>query len=635
MKKFTIRIFFLFFFLTSVSYSQITDYSQDTIITNQEGLSTNLENNLNSAIFKSSIYKKIKSGRIVFFMDGNYNSDITKLGENFARDNINISLGSNYILTKKISAGLGVQSKSLSDEKNIEVNKTKSMYYFANFDYTNLNNLKINAKIGIKNDEQTGKATSGFGTIILTELDRLFIYDIESRGKLNISYENLIEKKNHFLEINTNLFKSFSINAENNLNIRAYNTKNDFFIPATQSVISQYNENMNTQSRMDNYVLLQDELNYRFIKNFGLTINGAYLYKNYRNEYKYKPQGTGAIFENIYDTKVSENRVEGFARLNFFLEKFRMSLKVLFSERAEVHNLMNTEGYNQAVIRELERIEKNKNNSASISSAAFNTDYSLSNLHLISLTSSYYLLRYNTDTKENADDRDELYINTQFSHTYNNLNNFKLTTLFEFNMTTLSYIYKERSANNYTNKIFRLNSKSTYSPIKNLTTNNSFQVLANYTVYRFEDILSQVQSYVFRQLQIWDSTRYDITKNIFSNINGELKIYEQGQFNEKNFSIRPSDFFIEKRIEFNINYNYNFLTIGAGFRFFILNQFEYDEGEKKSKYFTQNFGPYSNLILYFNTGTFVYLRYSKDFIKSTGNYENTSDNFIIRVFWKL
>ncbi len=634
MSRLIINITIIFFIVFKTLHSQTFEIQLDTIII-QEGLTTNFENNLNSAIFKSSLYKNIQTGRIKFFINGYYNSDVTKLGSNFARDNINITLGTNYLLTKKISAGLGVQSKSLSDEKNIEVNKTKSMFYFANFDYTNLDNFRINAKIGIKNDEQTGKATSGFSTLILTEVDRLFIYDINTRGKLNISYENLIQKKNHFAEISTNLFKSFTINADNNLYIRAYNTKNDFFIPSTPSVITQYNETMNTQSRMDNYIILQDELNYKFIKNFVLTISGVYLFKNYENEYKYKPQGTSAILENIYDTRVNENRVEGYAKINYYTTKFNTSLKLLFSERAEIHNLINTEGYNQTVILELERIENNKNNSASVTSAILNFDYNLSNVHSINLSSSYYLLRYNTDTKENADDRDELYFTTQISHTFNNLSDFKLTTLFEFNMTILSYIYKERSSNNYTNKVFRLNSRSTYSPIKNLTTVNSFQVLANYTVYRFEDLLSQIQSYVFRQLQIWDSTRYYMTKNIFTNINGELKIYEQGQFNEKNFSIRPSDFFVEKRIDINLNYNYEFLTIGAGFKFFILDQYEYDSGEKRLKYFTQNFGPYSNLTLSFYNGTFVYLIYSKDFIKSTGNYENKSDNFIIKVFFKF
>lgn len=634
MNKYIIKI--IFFIITSTAlYSQSIEIHKDTSILNQEGFTTNLENNLNSAIFKSNLYKNIRSGKIIFSIDGYYNSDVTKLGENFARDNINISLKTNYILSKRFYAGVGVQSKSLSDEKNIEVNKTKSMFYFANFEYTNFDNFKVNTKIGIKNDEQTGKVTSGFSGIILTEIDRFIIYDINTSGKLNVSYENLIQKKNHFLELNTNLYKSFTVNADNNLNIRVYNTKNDFFVPATQSIISQYNENLNTQSRMDNYVILQDELNYRFLKNFGLTISGIYLYKNYRNEYKYKPQGNSAIFENIYDTKVNENRVEGFAKISFFTSKLNTSFKLLFSERAEVHSLINAEDYNPATTRELERIEKNKNNSASISSAVLSSDYNLSNLHSINLSSSYFLLRYDTDSEENLDDRDELYINAQISHTYNNLSDFKLTTLFEFNMSTLNYIFKERSANNSTNKIFRLNSRSTYSPLKNLLTINSFQVLANYTVYRFEDMLSQVQSYVFRQLQIWDSTSFDITKNVFTNINGELKIYEQGQFNEKKFSIKPSDYFVEKRIDVNLNYKYEFLTFGVGFKFFILDQYEYESGEKRLKYFTQNFGPYSNITLSFYTGTLVYLMYSKDFLKSKGNYENKSDNFIIKVFLKL
>lgn len=83
-------------------------------------------------------------------------------------------------------------------------------------------------------------------------------------------------------------------------------------------------------------------------------------------------------------------------------------------------------------------------------------------------------------------------MNMYLLHGYSNLRNFEIQTKFDYINSSLSYIYSQRSANNYKNKIYRLSSLSNFSPVNGLVTRNFLQVLANYTVYDFEDIVSQV-----------------------------------------------------------------------------------------------------------------------------------------------
>jgi len=599
-------------------------------------LYTNLNDNINSSNLKTSLNVILPHKKFQFTIKSEFISEITKLDKNFARDLMNTNVNTDYVFGKRFSVGTGFQRKTLSDDKNIEVNKLNDSYYYLNFNYFPVKEIKINVKIGIKDDEQIGESASGLSGILLTEIDRLILSDFKSSGTVNLMNENLIKKKNHIYEISTSVLKEFSTNAENLLNVRFHNYKNDFFIPATQGVIGQYDVTLNTQTRAENLIFIQNNLKYFFLKNFRIHLSGSIISRGYLNEYKYKPEGSSAIFENIYDTKVNENRIEASAKVEFYYKNLIMDLRLVFSERSEIHELINSSLLLPQQVRELEKIEKNKNNSGRISSVIINTAYQISNTNSLKLSSSSTLLKYDTDTEENSDDRDELYINASISHLFSNLRNFNLQTSFEINFTTLSYIFKEKSANNNTNKIYRLTSRSEYSPIRNLKTVNSFQVLANYTVYKFEDLLSQVQSYIFRQLYIWDTTRFDITKNFFFNLDGEVKLYEQGQYNDENFSIKPANYYVENKINFNLNYNYGVFTVGFGFRYFLQDQYIYIEGEKNLRRSYESRGPYANLSLLFNDGSLVFINAGQDLFKASDNPIKNKSNYLnLRVLWKI
>lgn len=626
---------FIFLLYTNTSVAQYATSDTDTNY-QYNFLSTDLIDNINSANLLSKLNVNLPYKKLNFIFRTEYNSEVTKLDQNFTRDYITTVFSSDYAVSSKFSGGAGLQSRSLSDDKNIEVNKVKNSYYYLNFNYKPSDNVRLNAKIGIKDDEQIGESTSGLSGNLNTEVDRLILSNFLLSGRVNLMNENLIQKKNHIYEINTSLLRYFSNNSENNLVFKAHNYKNDFFLPATPSIVQQYNISLNTQTREENLIYIQDDLKYTFLKNLRLHISGSAISRGYYNEYRYKPEGSTAIYENIYDTKVHENRFEASAKIDFAYRKFLIDFKVLFSERSEVHNLINYESLLPQQISELRKIEENKNNSSGISSVMMNFYLPVTNLHTIKFSGSSTLLKYDTDARENSDDRDELYFNASVAHLYNNLENFNIQTSFEFNLTTLNYIFKEKSANNNSNKIYRLTSRSEYKPFRNLYTVNSFQVLANYTVYKFEDMLSQVQSYIFRQLHIWDTTKFDITKNIFTNFDGELRIYEQGQYNDKNFSIKPSNYYVESRLDMSLNYNYEIITVGGGYRYFIQDQYIYSDGIKNFRRSYRNHGPFVNLSFLFSGGSIIFLNAGRDTSETSDSPIKNKSNYLnLRVLWRI
>ena len=427
------------------------------------------------------------------------------------------------------------------------------------------------------------------------------------------------------------------MNAANTGVLRAFSVRTDFFTPATQSIINSYKVNNNIQTRSEDYLMLSDNLDYSFSRNLKVKADGMFFFKNINNGYKYKPVTSSIITENVYDNNIKENLLRaGFEleyRLNFLSTRFNVS----YTERAEDHTPENIDNLAAQQKSELERIEKDKNNNSKTSTAYLEVLLYASNTNTIKLQGASSLLRYDTNSELNYDDRDELLLNGMVSHRYYNFKNFFVETSFEYNSSVLNYIFKEKSSNNNKNSVYKLNSYSVFNPAEGVSTKNFFQVLANYTVYKYEDIISQVQSFSFRQLYLADSTDINITKKFIWGLFGELKLYEQGMFNNDKFSVKPLAFYDERTFGSSLNYDVkNFIRLYAGFRHYIRRYYTYDKNVKILKRTQSTYGPYAGVVMNIINNSSIYILGGIDKLETSDNPDvSTSNNLVIKVLWNL
>ena len=91
------------------------------------------------------------------------------------------------------------------------------------------------------------------------------------------------------------------------------------------------------------------------------------------------------------------------------------------------------------------------------------------------------------------------------------------------------YIFKEQSANNNWNRVYKLSPRLVYQngPIYNRLKS---EVLANYTVYDFEGILGQQRSFVFRKYTISDSLTVRIYSANYLGAFARLELEDKGSF---------------------------------------------------------------------------------------------------------
>ena len=636
MKVYLIRFAVMIMFFNGTVSAQYGSIPIDTAFTTNF-FRTNLYNDINSANLNSVLNYNKTFSRFGVEVENYYLSNVSKLSQNFYSDYNNFRFLLYYRVKNNLNAGAGFQSMFYTDDKNFVSNKNNSKFFFADLDYNLYNNVNINSELGIKAEDQIGEQNTGFSGIINATANNLMLNDYLTNGNLILFYENLQQKQNHNYEISTNIYKRFNPQTDNTGYLRYYNQLNDLYSPATQSVAAIYNVKNNIESRLENFFQAGDNLNYSLNRNFIFSFSGFFTNRNITKQYKYRASTVNILFENVYDTKILENNLEISGGLNYNTGSLASQLKLILSERSETHSLINTEGYTPLQILELERTEKNKNNDSRRASVILDAVYNYSNTNSFGFAGSTSLLRYNTDFDLNYDDRDERETVLSLNYRYNNLLNFDVLTRFDVLFSQVSYIYSQRSANNFNNRVYKLSSISSFQPVKQLSTKNFIQVLANYTVYDFEDIITQVQSFSYRQLYIADSSSYNFYGNLYIDFIGGLKLYEQGQFNDRNFSVKPIAYFAEQLYAPDISFMANyFINIGIGYKYFKQQRYQYENGSKILVNTYRSYGPFGKIILYLNKNSIINFTGGLDnVVYSNPPDDNSAINLQLNILWNM
>lgn len=633
-----ILLYLILFVNVSVTtgFSQVLIPPADTLEIGNN-IKTDFNNDINASnLFNYINYNNYISNFRVEFKN-RYNSNVSKLSQKFFRDYNESNFNFNYVINKNFETGAGVIYNLFSDDRNIGINKNSNIFIFSNSVYKPISELDFNLKSGIIFDDQIGERNSGFKSMLNSNLNNFVFDDYISNGKLNLMYENLTQKLNYNAEINGEIFKQFEGFAENTGYFKVYTRRGDLYFPSTSDIRKIYGVNNNIESRIESFIGLEDKLNYLISNNYLFSVSGFLISKMINREIKYRAFSNTIIFDNSYNSKIIENNLGINSALEYYSDKFQSRIKIQYSERSENHEPIDLSFYSQSQARELERIEKNKNNSGKRTSLFVDSYYSLTNTHIFKFSGSSSLLKYDTDSDENNDDRDELYLIASLSHIFSDFTNFTLETTFDYSRSHLKYIFAERSSNNNINNIYKLTSTSSFKPADNFITKNIVSVLANYTIYDFEDLLSQIQSFSFRQFYFKDSSSFNFLKYFNLDFIGELKLSEQGEFFNDEFSVNPLTYFEDQNYNLYLWYEIlNGLYLSAGLRYFEQKSYDYNSGIKTLKNKIINSGPMVNLRLYLNNNSFVKFTYNLDNLRysdSGFNQKSSSVNFNIQ--WNL
>ena len=243
-------------------------------------------------------------------------------------------------------------------------------------------------------------------------------------------------------------------------------------------------------------------------------------------------------------------------------------------------------------------------------------------------------LRYDTPSEENFDDRDELLsiFRLRYSRQFTPFFEGFINTEGTYNQTV--YIFSEKSSNNNINRILKLAAGGAYRGA-NLTSVNSFEVSANYTVYDFQDLNPNIKSYSFRQFTASDSTSYSFNKKFNLSLYGYVKLSEQGDLKWNEFTSRPTRYLQEIYCEPRLTVGYSIIQYSLGIRFFSLSTFGYKSNIKFLDSDFSSIGPIAEILIARSASLFlkIYGWYEFITINSTSKKEQTNLN--VEMTWSF
>jgi hypothetical protein len=312
------------------------------------------------------------------------------------------------------------------------------------------------------------------------------------------------------------------------------------------------------------------------------TIDRSFLYKNLL-----QPSSI------TLDSKIQELVFGGTVSLSSrVFDWLRGEVGMSLQERDERFAVVNQEGVPSTVFQSQDESAKRLEYTSQRTSVWGSIFSDLSEADRLKIDGSASILRYDTPDSLNTDDRDELLLALSVEEIHN-FNQY-LSVGIEANVTLNHLVYLDRlqSANNNWNRVLSLSPRISLRPVRWIVSENVGEVVANYTVYDFEEQVASVKSFSFRQASWSDSTTIALNHRIDFGFSGTLRAYERGILKWKEFKEKPLDYFVEKSLWPRLLYRTKQdVALSVGYRYFSRDQYSYDGSSRTLTHSIVTAGP--------------------------------------------
>lgn len=594
---------------------------------------TRFDKQLNTFHLNSGLKFNLDPGDFEIRVNEYFYSTFVKGPQNSIREEQHLTIKSAYKLNPNIKFGLLGSSSVLSDNRSLGINRTSVSFATLFSEFAPVNNIFFSPFAGYSDNRQIGETDPGLVYGMEGVAGNLLLSDFRINSEFRLRNEDISPRKNMIRYFQLNAINVFEQDISNTINFLFTQNRKDFYFQTDSLTRERFSISNNIESRTETVYALQDRLMYDKILNaLSLNITGRISMRTVDRDTRYKNPDAAGL--SVFDTKIEELKLdfEGITRYTSVL--FDGQMRFTFSERDEKNIAKPYTEIDQTFFDQRSEIESRKNNNSSRLSLTLFGNLKFSERDRLNVSFYQSKLKYDTPSLLNDDDRDEILsiLRLRYSRFINPY--FEAFINAEGTYSHIVYIFAGRSSNNNVNRIIRLRAGGDYTG-KRFSSYNSFEVSANYTVYDFEDLTSNFQSFSFRQMTALDSTTIRLTDRISLFSYAVVKLSEQGDFNWTNFSSRPSRFLQEIYIEPRLILHLQNSSLSAGVRYFSLNTFNFEKLNRIPDTEYSSIGPIAiiNLNLWYRLN--IYLNGFYEFIRTDGNPVREQANLIMHVNWKF
>jgi len=615
-----------------IDSSQSFQYLNSNIpIPNSIGIA--FDNNINTFRWDGNIVYRKYFNNFEVQLNERYKSSLIQTSKKLIRDEQVVELLAHYKISPPLRTSSRINSLTLSDNQSESLGKVSSHALYGGLEYKPTNEITLEPLIGMHFDKQMNRDDRGFSYLLTANGDNLELSSFKTFFLGYFEGNYLSPRKLEIRNFTLSIRKDFFQNTRNVVNLAYKKNLREFYFTADPKIQAQYNILNNIERRNENIFSAFDTLDYNAGNGWQISLNGTASLREIDRSIRYKPTDGSGFDSRYFDNNIHDFKIEGETQIIYEPSKdFNSQIHMIYGERDVSHAILENLNISSILFENKKRDEEKKNNTSRRTTLSGIMNISISNKHKISLSGSSSILRYDTPSNLNDDDRDELWMvyNLTTYHTINQY--FSVQIPVNAYLTHIVYLLKTRSANNNWNRIFRIAPRLQYVPYKTLSTTNTFEVLANYTAYDFEDQLTSVKSFSFRQFSFIDSSSLSITKRVALDWYNYIRLYERGELNWKAFKGRPINYFEDKTYIGQLRYTPGQnLLFSFGIRYFSQSSFKYEGKSKHIETYLQSVGPITSVVWKMNSSAELIIKGFYENIEFTGTKTHSSTNLFMNI----
>jgi len=496
-----------------------------------------------------------------------------------------------WSLTDEVRVQTQWSTLTYSDAKEVGLSTASFNTLYGGFRYAPSPGIVIVPMGGYRWDDQAGFVDEGPG-FDLNAYTRPYVvigeYQLSGAFRFNQDHLDPRLLENDLARIG--IQKTFFRNTRDSLEIQFTRIRREFYSLAGTTVPSRPDTNID--SRVDDILAFANLFDYEigsgFLTSFFIGVSNRALDKDIRSI------GSSAPETPQFGTEIGEFLLNTFLQVDMQSADARSALlaRLQYNERNETHIAKPIPGVPDALFREANENEKTKDNLTRRTVVTGDFRFPLSRTDEFRLAGSASILRYDTPHVLNVEDRDEQLFTLGMTTVHQISQYVDVELSLRGSMNHIVYLAEERSANNNINRVLRFAPRVEYRPTEGFLTSNLFEVLANYTVYDFEDQAALIRSFSYRQFGWLDSTIVPLTKRVSLDFFVYLRLYERGQLRWHEFTEHSESAFMDETYAVQLRYlPIPSLTFAAGIRSFSQTQYSFTDGERNFESRLRSIGP--------------------------------------------
>lgn len=448
-----------------------------------------------------------------------------------------------------------------------------------------LKNTKIELTTGFEHNRQLDVNSPGFLMDLNSSLNNITFSDYNFNARLNGEFLKLnLDRINADLDFNSGLRGNFGRN-----NILAFNIG---YRLMNRDLLSTWISNVD-------FIPIERRLSNNFFPGFNvgfqilpsLTGNVDMRLINMQVDKSYQ-KAVADIDVSKVRRRFHEFQFAVNSELRYNIPGFLQSIGLQYSSRSEYNRVFKKFNISDIALGEIKDVESMRDNISARTKLFGQTFWEPAVNDTFKLNFSTSIYRYDTPSEKNNDDRDEFNFLTgaEYMHRLNSNLSFGLFANVE--MRHLVFLNSERSAMNNWNRIIRFGPRFKWHN-KMFYVSPAFEIIANYTIYDFDNLTDNIRSYSFRQIGYRDSICIYLDRDVSLQAKINLRYFERGILYWDIFAESPQnsniEYFVKALAYSKIN---SIISLGAGIRIYSLAQYNIANNVPKAQTFSQySIGP--------------------------------------------